>query len=104
MPCSDNWSCADEERHEKDTNKKKYGRAISDIALLGEVACQACTILEQLGYDFNKAPELIGKWWPQHKKQDKERKDREAKDKLREKIEKEHAASLKKALKEAGLK
>lgn len=103
MPCTDNWSQADQDRCEADNNKKKYGMAVSDQALLGELACTACGILEGLGYDFTNGPTLLAKWWPEHKKQDEKRKEKERKDAVRRKIEKEHSWALKKALKDAGV-
>lgn len=59
--------------YEKEGNLKKFGKAMSDSAVLAEVACSACRTLEDAG-KIDKAPVLVQKWWKVHKAEDEAKK------------------------------
>jgi hypothetical protein len=70
MPCTlEPWEVEWEERR---LNKKDFGRKLTDVALLEEVACSACRTLEKQ-HKLSKAPVIVQKWWKLHKKKDHER-------------------------------
>lgn len=70
MPCTlQPWEVAYEERR---CNEATFKRALTDRALLEEIACQACRTLEKEGR-LSKAPIIVRKWWRLHKQRDAEK-------------------------------
>jgi hypothetical protein len=68
MPCTlQPWEV---EYEEQQANQEKFGRELTDSALLEEVACAACRALVKQGH-LKDAPEIVQKWWRLHKAKDK---------------------------------
>lgn len=68
MPCTlQPWEIEIEERN---ANKHKFNRELTDAALLEEVACMACRTLIEADC-MRYAPKLVQKWWDLHHEKDK---------------------------------
>jgi hypothetical protein len=75
MPC---FVSEDDERQiQINTNRKAFGIAATNYQLYLEVACQACRRLEECDR-IDRAPELVKKWWADHKKRDEDREKNQA--------------------------
>jgi hypothetical protein len=78
MPCT--VSPEEIREMEKADNHRDFGRGLTDVQVLEEVACQACRFIQEHGI-IKHAPPLVQKWWSLHQEKDAERERRVAKDK-----------------------